>query len=361
MSTPLQLRTFHRELRRLPGVHRIITATMPLDRDLAQAVERDWEIPVYEIFGCTEGGILATRRPANSRYFTPGAGLVFARSADGSPQVSGGHLPHVLVLSDQLVPELQDFAGAGRFEVTGRGEDMVKIAGKRASLQALTQELLAVPGVADGALFLPSAEAPRLAAIVVAPGRTRDDVRSALAGRIDPAFLPRPLVIVAALPRDVNGKLPISELRAILAAHQRDSQDPGAKDVESFARETVVPADHPALPGHFPDHAIVPGVVLLELVETLLADNGYHVRECPQAKFLIPVAPTTPLSLRVEISRRASARASAHFAIAVAGKNAVIGKFVIGQFIREPDRVNARRRVRPGSRNRSAEAARSSG
>ena len=197
-----------------------------------------------------------------------------------------------------------------------------------------------MPGVADGALFLPSADAPRLAAIVAAPGRTRDDIRSALAGRIDPAFLPRPLVIVAALPRDANGKLPIGELRAMLAARERHSPDTGAKDVKLFARETVVPADHPAFPGHFPDHPIVPGVVLLELVETLLADNGYRVRGCPQAKFLIPVAPATPLSLRVEISQRASARASANFAIDVAGHNAVIGKFIIGKFIVEPDRVN---------------------
>ncbi len=341
MSTPLQLRTFHRELRGLPGVRRIITATMPLERELAQAIELDWKIPVEEIFGCTEGGILATRRPSGSRYFTPAAGLVFSRCAEGSPQVSGGHLPHALILSDQLLPELPDFAGAGRFEVAGRDEDMVKIAGKRASLQALTRELLAVPGVADGVLFLPSADAPRLAAIVAAPGRTRDDVRSALAGRIDPAFIPRPLVIVAALPRDANGKLPIAELKAILDAHRRESHDAGAKNVESFARGAVVPADHPALPGHFPGHAIVPGVVLLELVETLLADNGYRVRECPQAKFLIPVAPETPLSLRVEISQRASARASANFVIDVAGKNAVIGKFLVGKFIREPDRINA--------------------
>jgi acyl-coenzyme A synthetase/AMP-(fatty) acid ligase len=332
MSTPLQLRTFHRELRRLAGVRRIIAATMPLERDLAQAIERDWGIPVDEIFGCTEGGILATRRPGRSLHFTPAAGLVFSRSTDGSPQVSGGHLPHALTLSDTLLPEFRDFAGTGRFEVIGRDEDMVKIAGKRASLQALTKELLAVPGVDDAALFLPTADAPRLAAIVAAPRRTREDVRSALAHRIDPAFLPRPLVIVAALPRDANGKLPIGELMAMLAASHRDSQDTGANDVESFAREAVVAADHPAFPGHFPAHAIVPGVVLLELVEALLADNGYRVCECRQAKFLIPVAPATPLALRVEISHRASAR----FAIDVAGKSAVTGKFVC-----EPDRVNA--------------------
>ncbi len=324
MSTPLQLRAFHRELRELPLVRRIITATMPLDRDLALRVERDWHIPVEEIFGCTEGGILATRRPAQTAYFSPAAGLAFTRSTSGMPQVEGGHLPQPLMLSDRLLPESPDFAGAGRFEVIGRDEDMMKIAGKRASLQTLNRELLAVPGVEDGALFLPTADATRLAAIVVAPGSTRDAVRIGLAGRIDPAFMPRPLILVSALPRVANGKLPIAELRALLAAHRDAAASAGAEVVESFAANVFVPMSHPALPGHFPGHPIVPGVVLLELVEELLADNGYRVRECPQVKFLMPIAPSVPLALRVEVSRRVSAR----FAIDVAGKNAVVGKFV---------------------------------
>jgi 3-hydroxymyristoyl/3-hydroxydecanoyl-(acyl carrier protein) dehydratase len=332
MSTPLQLRAFHRDLRTLHGVSCIITATMPLDRDLAQAIERDWGIPVHEIFGCTEGGILATRRPAHARYFTPAEGLVFSLSADGAAQVSGGHLPQTLPLSDRLQPESAAFAGGGGFEVIGRDEDMVKIAGKRASLQALTKLLLAVPGVDDGAFFLPSADAPRLAAIVAAPGWTKDTIRAVLAERIDPAFMPRPLVIVAVLPRDANGKLPIAELRLLLPPRHGGDAPAGAQLVERFEREATVPADHRALPGHFPGHPIVPGVVLLELVEALLADHGYRVRECPQAKFLVPVAPAVPLIVRIQMSQRQLAR----FSIDSAGRNVVVGKFVC-----EHDRANA--------------------
>jgi acyl-coenzyme A synthetase/AMP-(fatty) acid ligase len=32
--------------------------------------------------------------------------------------------------------------------------------------------------------------------------------------RVDPAFLPRPLRLVAELPRNATGKLPVEELRA---------------------------------------------------------------------------------------------------------------------------------------------------
>jgi acyl-CoA synthetase (AMP-forming)/AMP-acid ligase II len=323
MSTPLQLRAFHRELRELPGVRRIITATMPLDPDLARTIERDWDIPAEEIFGCTEGGILATRRPAQARFFTPAAGLAFSVAADDSVRVSGGHLPQPLALSDRLQPESAGFADGGRFEVIGRGEDMVKIAGKRASLQALTRELLAVPGVDDGVLFLPDMHATRLAAIVVAPGRAPHEIRSGLAGRIDPAFMPRPLVLVPLLPRDANGKLPAGDLQAILRSKQAAIASDDADGTEIFVGEATVPADHPALQGHFPGNPIVPGVVLLELIEALLAGHGYRVRECAQVKFLVPVAPLSRLALRVEVTRRASAR----FAIDTADKSAVVGSF----------------------------------
>jgi acyl-coenzyme A synthetase/AMP-(fatty) acid ligase len=323
MSTPLQLRAFHRELDALPGVGQIIAATMPFDRELAQSIERDWRVPVGEIFGCTEGGILATRRPADSAWFVPAVGLTFSLTANGLPQVSGGHLARPLGLSDQLRPEAPGFAGAGRFEVIGRDADMVKVAGKRASLQLLTRELLGVPGVNDAVMFLPATDAPRVAALVVAPGCSAEDIRARLAGRIDPAFMPRPLVLAAALPRDANGKLSIAELRALLPARSV-AQKSHADEVDRLEGSAAVPADHPVFPGHFPARPIVPGVVLLELVETLLARNGYRVRECTQVKFLAPVAPAMPLALRVEIAHRKEAR----FAIDVAGKGAVIGRFV---------------------------------
>ena len=48
----------------------------------------------------------------------------------------------------------------------------------------------------------------RLLAFVVARGITHEGVLRALRTRIDPAFLPRPLYLVASLPRNATGKLP---------------------------------------------------------------------------------------------------------------------------------------------------------
>jgi len=41
--------------------------------------------------------------------------------------------------------------------------------------------------------------------------------------RIDPVFLPRPLLFVARLPRNSTGKLPQEALRSLAAAHLKSA------------------------------------------------------------------------------------------------------------------------------------------
>ena len=56
---------------------------------------------------------------------------------------------------------------------------------------------------------------PRLAAAVVAPTLSAATLMKHLRRRIDPVFLPRPLVIVERLPRNATGKLPQQALQAL--------------------------------------------------------------------------------------------------------------------------------------------------
>lgn len=67
----------------------------------------------------------------------------------------------------------------------------------------------------------------------------------------------------------------------------------------------VIGADHPALPGHFPGHPIVPGVVLLDhavlrIGAALGAHDGLRLRGIASAKFLAPVAPGQCVDVRYE-------------------------------------------------------------
>ncbi len=61
----------------------------------------------------------------------------------------------------------------------------------------------------------------------------------------------------------------------------------------------VIPADHPALAGHFPGNPIVPGVLVLEHVQRALEARIGPVRltGLPQAKFLSPLRPGEPCTV----------------------------------------------------------------
>ena len=300
MTTPLHLRAFHAALSGPPALDRVIVSTMPLAVELARAVERDWHVPVREIYGCTEGGMLATRRPAEDERFRPGAGLAFVLDPEGRARVMGGQLDEPLVLPDRFG---QDGDG---LVLLGRSSEFLKIAGKRTTVAALTAALQSIPGVVDGAFVQPSPQAARVGALVVAPAHDAASLRSALAARVDRAFLPRPLVFVAALPRDAQGKLSAGAAAEMLAR----TGDAGAvaRPDRLLVRDLAVSSRHPALPGHFPGRPLVPGVVLLERIDRLLREHGIAVAAVEEAKFLRAVLPDEPLRIRVELADGAHAR-----------------------------------------------------
>jgi 3-hydroxyacyl-[acyl-carrier-protein] dehydratase len=68
-------------------------------------------------------------------------------------------------------------------------------------------------------------------------------------------------------------------------------------------RTLRIPSDHPALPGHFPGHPIVPGVVVLdEVIETLKRQYGGEllVTELPAVKLSSPLRPEETLVITIE-------------------------------------------------------------
>ena len=71
----------------------------------------------------------------------------------------------------------------------------------------------------------------------------------------------------------------------------------------------VVPADHPAFPGHFPGRPIVPGVVLLDqailFAESLLGKQVDRW-QIGNAKFLSPVGPAETLVFSLQPTPRGS-------------------------------------------------------
>ena len=216
-STPVHLRALLAADIALPKLALIVSATANLSANLARDVEHRFDTPLLEIYGSTETGQIATRRTAtqDSWRLWPD---VWLEVSDSGCMAQGGHVGEPTALAD--VVELID---RERFLLHGRTADLVNIAGKRNSIAYLNHQLNAIPGVVDAAFFVREdteeslAGSGRLAALVVAPGIDTATIIQALRERIDPVFLPRPLLLIERLPRNETGKLPHQTLRAIAA------------------------------------------------------------------------------------------------------------------------------------------------
>ena len=221
ISTPVHLRALTGTATALPATDLIVSATAPLAQQLACEVEQRFNTRLMEIYGSTETGQIAARRPTQGPEWTLWPGVRFLQR-DEETWAEGGHIEQPTRMCDVLEP-----TGAGRFLLHGRLADLVNIAGKRSSLAYLNHQLNSIAGVVDGAFFhwadprSSHAEVSRVAACVVAPELDAPRLIQALRERIDPVFLPRPLLFVPRLPRNATGKLPQEALQALAAAHPK--------------------------------------------------------------------------------------------------------------------------------------------
>ena len=311
VTTPFHLKTLLAAGLALPAVDLVLSATAPLSPQLAAEAEARLGARLVEIYGCTEAGQVAARRTTDGEVWTALGALHLwhETGADGAERflVEGGHVTEPTPLADIL--ELLD---ERRFRLLGRANDLIHVAGKRSSLAHLNFHLNRVPGVVDGAFWLPDEVADgvvRPVAFAVAPGLTARDVIAGLRERLEAAFVPRRVVLLPELPREATGKITAATLRTLAAQHLA-ADTATASPAPAGDAAFDIPADHPAFDGHFPGQPILPGVVLLSLVMQAL-DRQPALRAplgatpvIDSVKFLAPVRPGSRLVVTLDAAGR---------------------------------------------------------
>ncbi|MEJ8848156.1 AMP-binding protein [Variovorax rhizosphaerae] len=301
VTTPFHLKNLLLAGIELPSVDLILSATAPLSPQLATQAEQAMGAVLIEIYGSTESGQVATRHTSQSDvWHAMGAIEVHAeRDAAGDERFvfDGDFIPQPTPMADVL--ELID---AQHFRLLGRANDIIHVAGRRSSLGHLNFHLNSVPGVLDGAFWLPDDVTDgvvRPIAFVVAPELDAHAVIAALRQRLEPVFVPRRVVHVTSLPHEGTGKLTVRAMREFALA-----QLAGDGTAVQVTRE--VPLDHPVFEGHFPGQPLLPGALLLsEVLEAangvpaLLARLGPHPT-LAQVKFLAPVRPGSTMTIELQ-------------------------------------------------------------
>lgn len=213
VSTPVHLRAAMGGEQRSSPV-KVISATAPLPESVAEDIERMLDCPVEELYGCTESGSVATRRPLKQSSWQLLPTMTLRQQGDETV-VNASHLGGDVELPDQI-----EFDEHG-FNLVGRNADMLNVAGKRFSLNELTSLIMEIDGVEDAVAFLPQPrnDVERPAAVVVGTATPRYIARQ-LAKKVDAAFIPRPIVPVNEIPRNTTGKVVRSSLISLFEAEK---------------------------------------------------------------------------------------------------------------------------------------------
>lgn len=217
ISTPLHLRALNGSQEAIKGsvpvVSNILCATAPLQQILARHLEKRFSTTLREVYGCSEVGSMSVRESAKTDVWNKFEGLNFSQDDRGRTAVNATHLPATVALEDSLEMIEDD-----QFTLSGRVSDQVKIAGKRGSLHEVNAVLMRFAGLLDGVVFFPPQDrpVPRLVAIVCLDiGADKGALREHFRTYLDAAFVPRPILVVDALPREDNGKLNKATLQSL--------------------------------------------------------------------------------------------------------------------------------------------------
>jgi acyl-coenzyme A synthetase/AMP-(fatty) acid ligase len=303
----------------LSRLRRVFSSTGPLPESVADAFNERHGLPVTEILGSTEtGGIASRTRQLRAREgWRPFDEVGVSVSGEGrlrvdSPFVYTG-LPRPFETAD-LVEMNED----GSFTHLGRMDGIVKIGGRRVSIQEVEDALRQQPGVVDASVVavpVAGARGNQLLAAVVPASLDVEPLKSALLERFEPSCLPRRILCLESLPRDANGKAPRDRLLRLFDL-QGDGRSMNWKlewgepnrsrsgAAERFEISVRVPDDYAWFEGHFEEYPVLAGAaqlkeLILPTVTSAFPELG-PVQTMSRIKFTGRITPGNSLSVRVE-------------------------------------------------------------
>jgi acyl-coenzyme A synthetase/AMP-(fatty) acid ligase len=192
----------------------------PLDPEDGRTFSAATDTPIYEIYGSTETGGIASRcRHHGETDLTPFDPVQVDVSGETAAVTSAFISPDLprdekgrFLLADRIETTAQ-----GRLRLLGRNDGIVKVGGKRVDLEVVRETLKNQPGVADAVVFSLAAESGRETEIVaVVEGEAETgSLREALRARLEPQALPRRIKVVTQMPMLATGKYDRQGLRQL--------------------------------------------------------------------------------------------------------------------------------------------------
>ena len=175
------------------------------------AFHRHTAAPVVEVYGSTESGGVATRCRARGELSWTPFDSVRWRISDERLLVSSAYVSPGLTTQEDGFFRTGDRvspAGPGRFNLLGRADGVVQVAGQRVDLGDVTRRIESIDGVTDVFVFSVAVGMGREneVAALVESSLTEETLRRLLREKLDAPALPRHLRVVDTIPTTPVGK-----------------------------------------------------------------------------------------------------------------------------------------------------------
>jgi acyl-coenzyme A synthetase/AMP-(fatty) acid ligase len=292
----------------LISLRTIVCSSAPLSPEDAKFATERYSVEVLDVLGSTETGGIALRRPATSPAWRPLPGVRVEVDADEQLSVFSPFLedPTRSWRSGDRARLHPD----GSFTHLGRSDGVVKIGGRRTSLQEIENLAGQIPGVTDVHALTREVSGLRgqeILLLVASQRSTGPEIKSALRRSLDPVFVPRRVRVLPRLPRTDRGKLPRA---VVLPYFERQASLPEADclDKPPMTPDRIevslhVPADSPRFSGHFPNNELLPALaqltdLILPLVRKHFGEGA--LAELTRVKWNEPIRKDAELRLILE-------------------------------------------------------------
>ena len=218
-------------------------STAPLSPDRHELFERTYGVPLVQLYGMSEGGVVCANRPETRRVGSVGMPGLFQditiRGPDGEAlpageagdieTVSAQHA-HAYLHADGTIEPIRGrplrtgdigvIEPDGFVRITGRAKDVIIRGGVNIAPLEIDNALMACPSVAEAAVIGvpdPVWGESVCAYVALKPGAVagEEDLRAHCAAILPAAKIPARYIIVDALPKNARGKLDRNALRAM--------------------------------------------------------------------------------------------------------------------------------------------------
>jgi len=302
----------HRDLYAFPSKpYLAICSGAPLSLEGAEASRDMLGVSAIEIFGSTETGVVAFRRQLENEAWVLAPYAKARAAADGRLVVASDYMAEAeCVLGDAV-----EFIDDEHFVLKGRIDRMVKIEGKRVSLPEIEAALNA-HGFIRQAYCLPVTNKNGRKVVgtciclnqegrkfIFEAGRkkTVDLLKAHMAQRIDKVAIPLKWRFVDEIPVNTQSKVMPAEINAIILS---DVAEPIVlnKSVVGDAAEMEIAfmPESAYFEGHFPGHAILPGVIQVHFAayfSNKIWKTGATFKEMKKLRFSKIARPSQKLKL----------------------------------------------------------------